>query len=283
MLHLVLCAVAATGCVVEDVDPVRDGRGGGRSAADAPDPSSPEYLPYVADVAREAADYVSFAYSADGCHDRAILLAAELAAAGVPSNAQFIVADSDGSGLLTPRQHPGLEWNYHVAPVITLPGSSVPVDSKRFASIRNGEVVGGVDDHAYVVDPALYPDALVAPLATWVNDLTHQGQSGFLSLDDAREALNVPPDEARAIEYSRDTAIPVTLDQMPKLWHFQPSSSCSFLSRDAQHLEGELGSEAVERIRRTMNAGVRVLLGRMQEQDLLLDAEPIPQYPCWDF
>jgi hypothetical protein len=225
-----------------------------------------------------ASDYISFSYSADGCHDRSILMAAELAAAGIPSNAQFIVPHEDE---LTPRQHPGLEWNYHVAPVIFVAG--VPGDEQRFLSIAGGEVAGEIDPGAYIVDPALYPDAIVAPLETWVADLTGQGQSGFLSVADAREALDVPSDEARAMKQAAAAELPTGIGEMPRLWQFQLGSACGFLSRDASELEGELGAAAVEQIRRDMNAGVTDLLERMLEKDLLLETEPLSAHPCWDF
>jgi hypothetical protein len=225
-----------------------------------------------------ASDYISFSYSADGCHDRSILMAAELAAAGIPSNAQFIVPYEDE---LTPRQHAGLEWNYHVAPVIFVAGA--PSDEQRFLTFAGGEVAGEIDPGAYIVDPALYPDDIVAPLETWIADLTGEGQSGFLAMDDARAALDVPADEARGMEQAAASTIPAGIDEMPRLWQFQLGSACGFLSRDAGELEGELGAPAIEQIRRDMNAGVIDLLERMLEQNLLLETKPVPDHPCWDF
>ncbi len=233
------------------------------------------------DVVRDAATYVSFDYSANGCHDRSILLAAELAAAGIPSNAQFIVAQGTDN-LLTPSRFPGLEWSYHVAPVIYVDDAEPPTDQRKFLRIVDGVVDGHIDRGAYILDPALYPDQIAAPLATWVADLTGAQQSAFLSAADAREALDPPSSEAIAQARIESTVIPEALVDMPRFWQFQMSSSCSFLSRDAQELADRLTDTQIAEIRRRMNVGVIALIGDLLAQDLLLEVEPIPQSPCWD-
>lgn len=230
-------------------------------------------------LAVRAASYISFDYSGNGCFDRSILMSAELAAAGIPSNAQFIVPA--GMVLLTPKQHPGLEWNFHVAPVIFVTRSEGTEDSRKFVWIRDGAIVGEADRGAYIIDPALYPDEIVVPLGTWVKDLVGQGQSGFLSLGDARDASDPPTNEGIAMERSSETEIPSSLEAMPKLWQIQIGSACHFLSRDAETLASDIGQGGVDEIRRDMNAGVTQLLETMLEQDLLLEVEPIPEYPCW--
>lgn len=238
-------------------------------------------LEKATEVLRQA-DYISFDYSANGCHDRSILLAAELAAAGIPSNAQFIVATGEPLTSLTPRQFPELEWSYHVAPVIYLDESEPPTDERKFLRIVEGEVIGDIDSDAYILDPALYPDQIAMPLATWVADLTGQRQMAFLSAADARQALDVPQDESTAIERIATTVIPNSLEEMPKFWQFQISASCSFLSRDAEKLE-KLTDQEIAAIRRAMNAGAANLLERMLAQNLLLKVEPIAEFLCWDF
>jgi hypothetical protein len=96
-------------------------------AIDKPDePGETTDLARAVEAVRAAASYVSFDYTANGCHDRSILLAAALASAGIPSNTQFIVANGDL--LLRPKPYPDLEWSYHVAPLIYLPGSEPPRD-----------------------------------------------------------------------------------------------------------------------------------------------------------
>jgi hypothetical protein len=241
------------------------------------EPVPPE-LARAIEVARAAARYVSFDYSANGCFDRSTLIAAELASAGIPTNTQFIVAAEDE--MLKPRQFPGLEWNFHVVPIVFF---GPPTEGRKFLTIRNGEVVGELDGKAYVIDPALYPDEIAAPLATWIDDLTPENENGFLSVSDAREALDPPRDEAQAMERINGTIIPTTVAEMPKFWQFQLSSACSFLARDAGELESQLGAAAIEMIRRDMNTGVRALSFKMLDQDLLLEPEPVAENLCWDF
>jgi len=227
---------------------------GSVDAEDGGDADTRKELARAIETVRASAEYVSFDYSADGCHDRSILLSAELAAAGIASNAQFIVA---GEALLTPRQYPDLEWSYHVVPVIFTDGATgadAQRDERKFLRIVDGAVEGDIDDSAYVLDPALYPDDIAAPLATWVMDMTGQGQSAFLALEDAREALDLPQDEADAIARSDAVHVVTSIDDMPQHWGFQPSSSCSFLAGDAALLDEDLGQEGVDAIRRDLNS-----------------------------
>ena len=119
-------------------------------------------------------------------------------------------------------------------------------------------------------------------LATGVADLTGAQQSAFLSAADAREALDPPSSEAIAQTRIESTVIPEALVDMPRFWQFQMSSSCSFLSRDAQELADRLTDTQIAEIRRRMNVGVIALIGDLLAQDLLLEVEPIPQSPCWD-
>ncbi len=249
---------------------------------DLADPADTSVVERAAEVMRRAS-YISFDYSANGCHDRSILMAAELAAAGIPSNAQFLVAANGDGNLLRPAPYPELEWNYHVAPVIFVSDAPSSARDPMLLMIQAGEVVGEIDPDAYIVDPALYPDDIVALLRTWVDDLTGQEQDGFLSLNDAREALDVPLDLAKAEADTASTVIPASLDEMPRLWQFQLGSSCGFLSRDAGELEPEIGREGVEAIRRAMDEGALALLERMLDLDLLLETESVPRHLCWDF
>jgi hypothetical protein len=242
-------------------------------ASEAPG-QQPVELPEAVEVVRAAATWVSFDYAGDGCFDRSILLGAELAAAGSPSNAQFIVALGDSK--LRPRQHPGLEWSFHVAPVVFLEGA----DPRKVLTVRDGELVGSAGSGAYVLDPALYPDEIAVPLETWIDDLTGQDQDAFLLVSDAREALDPPSDEAQAMERAAHVVLPSTLDEMPRFWQFQLSSSCHQLAIDADRLG--LGPAALAEVRRAMNTGTVALTHRMLDRGLLLEVEPVLDEPCWD-
>jgi hypothetical protein len=70
-------------------------------------------------------DYLPFAYKADGCYARALYMSMELAAAGIPSSAQYIEGDLQPSTTIA--------WRYHVAPMLQV----------------NGE------DHETILDPSL--------------------------------------------------------------------------------------------------------------------------------
>jgi hypothetical protein len=70
-------------------------------------------------------NYLPFAYKPDGCYARALYMSMELAAASIPSSAQFLEGDL----------HPtaDIAWRYHVAPMLLVNG----------------------DDHRTILDPSL--------------------------------------------------------------------------------------------------------------------------------
>jgi hypothetical protein len=150
--------------------------------------ATPTSLEQVREVVR-GAGYVTFDDDSDGCVYRSILLSAELAVAGIPTNAQLLKAD-DGAKTIRPTQLPGQAWYFHVVPVVYL--GAGPTSDQRHVDVRDGELAGDLPPAAYVVDPALYPEELVVPLRTWVDDLTPPGTDAYLVIDDARNALAAP-------------------------------------------------------------------------------------------
>ncbi len=84
------------------------------------------------------------------------------------------------------------------APVIFLPELGAPGEGQKLLTITDGQLDGESSAGAYIIDPALYPEEIAAPLATWAADMTGQGQSAFLATYDSREALDTPSDEESA-------------------------------------------------------------------------------------
>jgi hypothetical protein len=64
----------------------------------------------------KAIDYLPFTYIVDGCYARSLYMSLELAAEGIPSSAHYVF------GELQPTE--AVSWNYHVAPLLQLKGTS---------------------------------------------------------------------------------------------------------------------------------------------------------------
>jgi hypothetical protein len=245
------------------------------------EPTEPTATPLERAIAaaREAATWITFDDIGGGCSDRAALLSAAIASAGVPTNAQFITPA--GEPRLTPRQHPGIEWHYHVAPVVFTTAAGRDSANARVLEINAGVPAGEYPDGAYVIDPALYPDEIAAPLAQWVADVTGQPQADvFISLGEGREAQDPPMHLDDARRDSRNVTIPAELAAMPRLWQFLVDGSCHFLTRDVGDLEPVLGPEVIGQIRDDMNRGAFELITRMQTQNLLEQSHEVSMRPC---
>lgn len=93
-----------------------------------------------------AIDYLPFSQSEDGCYARSLYMAMEIAARGIPVSHQFLIATT---GSLNPA--PGYNWDYHVAPVVWLPGDREPL----------------------IIDPSLFD--YVAKRSDWVLKLNPTG------------------------------------------------------------------------------------------------------------
>lgn len=96
-------------------------------------------------------NYIPFDYSADGCYARALYMAMELAAEGIPSSSVYLEALD---GKLNPR--PGLYWDYHVAPLLI-------------------EKTSTLAEEQIVLDPSLFEQPV--ELAVWKESCHPQGES----------------------------------------------------------------------------------------------------------
>ncbi|WP_394831603.1 hypothetical protein LVJ94_34330 [Pendulispora rubella] len=80
---------------------------------------SPEVAARAFDIVR-GVDYLPFGYKEEGCNERALYMAMELAAQKIPSSALYAEGD------LRPSED--VEWEYHVAPMLQIDGKQMVID-----------------------------------------------------------------------------------------------------------------------------------------------------------
>jgi len=187
-------------------------------------------------------DYLPFQVTRDGCYARALFLAMELAAQGIPSSSTFVVAPRGGLLYLSD----GTPWLYHVAPMLQVPGYA-----------------------PMILDPAIS----AAPMRQqdWLQAM--HGQNAFV--------YSLPGSDYgyRYGSQILSSQIVSSLDQMPPFRVEDIQHACQSLDKFWGEVPGITATERAQRRQTLANRAVE-LGQQLQARGKLVNAMGLTRYDC---